>query len=43
MIEIPKPPEKGNKTTDEYLLALRRWANRIYDAIRYMNEEEEQK
>lgn len=38
MIDIPKPPERGDKSLEEYTEDIRRWANKIYDAIRYINE-----
>lgn len=38
MIDIPKPPERGDKTAEEQLNDLYKWAHSIYDAIRYINE-----
>lgn len=37
-INIPKPPEPGNKTAEEYTKELHRWACKIYDAIRHITE-----
>lgn len=38
MAEIPKPPERGEKTAEEYITELSRWANKMYDVVRYMSE-----
>ncbi len=39
MIDISKPPERGDKTTEEYIEVLKRWSYKVYDAIRYINEQ----
>lgn len=38
MSNIPKPPERGDKTTEQYLKELERWAHRLYDTLRYLIE-----
>lgn len=37
-MDIPKPPERGKKTLDEYVKELERWTSRAYDALRYISE-----
>lgn len=38
MNDIPKPPERGNKSLEDFVNELSRWAHRIYDALRYLSE-----
>lgn len=39
MIDIPKPPERGTKTLEEYVNELERWAQRVYPALVYISEQ----
>ena len=37
-INIPKPPEQGNKTDAQYLQELKAWSFKLYDALRHLAE-----
>lgn len=37
-MDVPKPPERGDKTLEEYANELYRWTYQMYDLIRYIIE-----